>query len=159
MATFDFRPEAERTGVWKALPHGSHKFVVKALLADDRTTTSLADYRAGRASLEALADVIARATGNLVGLQARNAVLKDVPLDPANDGVSCWHLLPPGTESDIAEAIAHDAELAGLLSSITDAYLVNRISRMTGLAIGQQALKYFSEIGHFLMALVKRIAK
>ena len=155
MPNYDLSQNAEHTGLWRALPHGSHKKIIKVLLTDPTTHSTLQAFLTSRTNPAQLVDRICRLTGDLAGLVARNTMLPDVPLAVDDDSFSCWRALPIGTESDIVAAIIHDAELTSLMPTITGEYFVNRVSRLCGLAIGQAALTEASSVFTFLTKLVK----
>ena len=156
MSSFDFSQSADGvTGLWHFLPHGSHKEITNALMADKAVAGAVDAFTASRGNVTPVVDLVARATGNLVGLVVRNLFLKDVPLDPANQATSCWKILPGGTEHDVVDAIIHDKTFTDLLPTITGTYLVNRISRMTGLAIGQAVGKDAHEVIVLLGKVIK----
>ncbi len=88
---------------------------------------------------------------------ARNALLPDIPLATGDDSWSLWRALPEGTETDVALQVMHDPDLTAILATITDEYLVNRISRMCGIAIGEAALAEGKSLMDMLAELRKLV--
>ena len=148
-----FNPNREAGSTWSFLAPGTHGRIVSILDPDPKVKAALAAAIAkptDKALRTKLINVVARATGNCIGL----AILHQ-KLDPNDDVRSVYKAMKAGVEADVVTAIDADTnEQLGLkdppASNDAKKGPVFAISRMTGRCVGQEA-------GSDIIGLVKKL--
>lgn len=93
----------------------------------------------------------------MIGTSIINLALSpDRPLDPEDEHTSIWRLFSPGTQQRITRAICDENPFRAEVQGGADANrIVDRISRLTGMAVGQEAIHMSGAVVTFLKAAVK----